>query len=295
MAGTLESIRSLIAKHAVESDPRLSPGGIRLHLSRSPSAPVPIVFEPMLYLVFQGRKQIVLDDWIIDYGSEDLVITYLDLPALTRVTEADQTRPYMAVELPLDLDVLVDLATDMRLPPVAEARAVSVRPLPEAVLDPVLRLLKLLGSPMDAKILADGLKREITYRVLTSPQGDSLLQLINVEGVARRIRSSTEWMRHHVDAPVDVGTLANRAGMSVTSFHRHFKAATGTTPVEYHKRVRLHEARRLLTGEVETVSRIATAVGYASPSQFSRDYKRMFGTPPAADPLRLRPPRERSG
>lgn len=101
-------------------------------------------------------------------------------------------------------------------------------------------------------------------------------------------------MRHHVDAPVEVAALASRAGMSVTSFHRHFKAATGTTPVDYHKRVRLHEARRLLAGRAETVSRVAAAVGYASPSQFSRDYKRAFGTPPADDPLRQRPPRERS-
>ncbi|MCO6000160.1 AraC family transcriptional regulator [Actinoallomurus sp. WRP9H-5] len=218
----------------------------------------------------------------------------MDLPALTHVTEADETKPYMAVELPLDLAMLVDLATDMQLLPGTEAQAISVRPLPEAVLDPTLRLLQLLDAPMDAKILSGGLKREIVYRVLTSSHGDSLVQLITVDGVLQRISGSTEWMRHHIDRPVDVGTLANRAGMSVTSFHRHFKAATGTTPVEYHKRIRLHEARRLLAGETETISRIAMAVGYASPSQFSRDYKRAFGTPPAADPLRQRPPREKA-
>ncbi|MEE1943008.1 AraC family transcriptional regulator [Streptomyces sp. TRM 70361] len=294
MAGTLESIRSLIARHAIESEPRSSAGGIRLYLSRSPGTPVPIVFEPMLYLVFQGRKHIILDDRVIDYGNGDLVIAYMDLPALTHVTEADETKPYLAVELPLDLAMLVDLATNTQLLPGTEAQAVSVRPLPEAVLDPMLRLLQLLDSPMDAKILAGGLKREITYRVLTSPHGNSLLQLINVDGVLQRIRRSTEWMRHHIDTPVGIGTLANLAEMSVTSFHRHFKAATGTTPAEYHKRLRLHEARRLLAGESESISRIAMAVGYASPSQFSRDYKRTFGTPPAADPLRQRPPREKS-
>lgn len=253
---------------------------------------MPLLFEPMLYLVFQGRKQILLDDRVIEYGSGDLVVAYMDIPASTRVSEAGQTRPYLAVELPLDLAVLTDLATDMELLPGVEPRAVSVRPLPDAVLDPLLRLLQLLGSPTDVRILADGVKREIVYRVLTSPHGSSLLHLVDVDSVLRRISRTTEWMRHHTDAPVEVAALARRAGMSVTSFHRHFKAATGTTPMEYHKRIRLHEARRLLTGESESVSRIATAVGYSSPSQFSRDYKRMFGIPPAADPLRRRPPRE---
>lgn len=290
MPETLERIRSLIAAHATESEPRWSAGGIRLHLARSPGTPIPLLFEPMLYLVFQGRKQILLDDRVIEYGSGDLVVAYTDIPASTRVTEAAQTRPYLAVELPLDLAVLTDLATDMELLPSPEPRAVSVRPLPDTVLDPLLRLLQLLGSPMDARILADGAKREIVYRVLTSPDGNSLLHLADVDSVLRRISRSTEWMRHHIDAPVEVAALAHGAGMSVTSFHRHFKAATGTTPVEYHKRIRLHEARRLLTGESESVSRIAAAVGYASPSQFSRDYKRMFGIPPAADPLRRRPP-----
>lgn len=191
MPGTLEGIRSLIARHAVDSDARWSAAGVRLHLSRSPSAPVPIVFEPMLYLVFQGRKHVMLDDRVIDYGSGDLVVSCLDLPALTRVTEADETRPYMAVELPLDLTVLVDLAADMRLTPGTGEEAVSVRPLPDTVLDPVLRLLRLLDTPMDARILAGGLKREITYRVLASPHGESLLRLVNVDGVLRRIRRST--------------------------------------------------------------------------------------------------------
>jgi transcriptional regulator GlxA family with amidase domain len=128
--------------------------------------------------------------------------------------------------------------------------------------------------------------------MLASAHGSSIVQMTRADGVLAQIRSSTAWMRDHVDAPVQVKQLADRAHMSATTFHRHFKAATGTTPVSYHKRLRLLEARRLITAEPTSVTRVAAAVGYASPAQFSRDYKQAFGTAPAADPLRPSPPRE---
>jgi AraC-like DNA-binding protein len=292
MTDTLASIKTLIAQHALTPGRESPVDGIRLLMSRTPGPPEPMLFRPMLYLVLQGAKQILLDDCVIDYGGGELVVMAMDLPALTRVTQASDQEPYLAVELPLPLSDLTELATEMRLRPEPMDRAVLVRPLPEPVLDPLLRLLQLHETPTDAKILAAGVRREIIYRMLASTHGSSILQMVRADGVLAQIRSSTEWMRDHVDVPVHVGQLADRANMSVTSFHRHFKAATGTTPVSYHKRLRLHEARRLIAGESESVARVAARVGYASPSQFSRDYKRAFGASPGADPLRRLVPRE---
>jgi AraC-like DNA-binding protein len=240
----------------------------------------------MLYLVFQGAKQLIFGDEVIDYRSDDVVMMGMAIPALSRVTEADDAAPYLAVELSLDLGTIAELAMKLDMSPRQTAQAFAVCPLPKSVLEPTFRLLRLLDSPTDAEILADGLKREIVYRMLASPHGGFLLQLVRMDGVLARIRLATEWMRDNLNAPIHVASLANQAGTSVTSFHRHFKSATGTTPVEYHKRLRLHEGRRLLASTTDTVARISSTVGYASPSQFSRDFKSAFGTPPTTDPLR---------
>lgn len=292
MTDTLASLRMLVAQHALAPGEAPRVAGVRLLMIHTPGPPEPMLFRPMLYLVLQGAKQILLDDRVIDYRGGELVVMALDLPALTRVTKASAEAPYLAVELPLDVDTLTELAVAMRLQHDPVDQAVLVRPLPQPVLDPLLRLVELHEAPLDAKILAEGIRREIVYRMLASDHGSSIMQMVRADGVLAQIRTSTEWMREHIDAPVHVGELAERAHMSVTSFHRHFKAATGTTPVSYHKRLRLHEARRLIAGHRGSISQVATAVGYASPSQFSRDYKRAFGSAPAADPLRPRAPRD---
>lgn len=292
MTDTLTSIRTLVARHAADAEGGRLIGGARLLMSTVPGPPEPLLFRPMLYLVLQGSKQILLDDRVVDYRGGELVVMAMDLPALTRVTRASAAEPYLAVELPLDVGVVTQLAVEMQLRPDEAEGAVLVGPWPAAVLDPLLRLVQLRDAPMDATILAEGIQREIVYRMLASAHGSSIVQMTRADGVLAQIRSSTAWMRDHVDAPVQVKQLADRAHMSATTFHRHFKAATGTTPVSYHKRLRLLEARRLITAEPTSVTRVAAAVGYASPAQFSRDYKQAFGTAPAADPLRPPTPRE---
>lgn len=290
MAAELEEIRALIATHADEPVDGPVVAGLRLYLERAPSIPMPLLFRPTLYLVFQGAKQLMFDARTVSYGSGDLVTSCLDLPALAQVTRASDDEPYLAVELTLDHDLLAELAAQM--PPLSSLAgdAVSVRPLPEEVLDPVLRLLRLLGEPAAARILARGVQREILYRVLAGPNGGALLQLVRADTVLARIGHLTRWMHNHLNAPVDVGQLADRAGTSVATLHRHFKTATGTSPANYHKQLRLHEARRLIAVGSNNLSRISATVGYASPSQFSRDYKRVFGVAPAVDTARFGPP-----
>lgn len=291
MTTQLEEIRALITDHAEAGDPTsgLAVPGLTLYCTRAPSAPVVLLFRPLLYLVFQGSKQLLLDDRTVSYGAGDLVTCSIDLPATAQVTEAGEDEPYLAVELAIEHDLLADLAAEMAPLSSPPDETLSVRPLPDTVLDPVLRLLRLLDDPAAAAILSRGVQREIFYRVLAGPDGGALLHLVRTDGALARIGHLTRWMHENVDAPVDVARLAERAGMSAATFHRHFKVATGTSPIDYHKQLRLHEARRLIAVDDDSVSRIATAVGYASPSHFSRDYKRVFGTSPAFDAVRFDP------
>jgi AraC-like DNA-binding protein len=277
----LDDIRALLAAHAEQEIESVD--GLRLYATRTPSTPEPLVFRPCLYLVFSGAKQLLLEDRTISYGAGDLVTSCVDLPVTAQVTEASDDEPYLALELAIDHDLLAGLAAELAPLPSPPDEPVSVRPLPDAVLDPVLRLLRLLDDPDAARILARDVQREILYRVLAGPDGGALLHLVRTDSVLARIGHVTRWMHDHVDTPVDVAGLADRAGMSAATFHRHFKAATGSSPIGYHKHLRLHEARRRLAVGGDSVSRIATAVGYVSPSQFSRDYKRAFGAAPALD------------
>lgn len=261
--------------------------GVTLHAERAPGALTSALFHPTLYMVVQGAKRLVMGDQEILYGGGELVLLRIDVPAFVQVTEASEDVPYLAVEIALDREVLGALAAGMAPVSREDRRVVSVHPLPSPVLEPTLRLLRLMDDPTDARVLADAAKREILYRVLKSPGGDSLLQLAQADSVLTRIGRATEWMHDHLEAPLRIDHLTSRAGMSVTSFHRNFKSATGTTPGQYHKMLRMHEARRLVALRSDTLARIAAMVGYASASHFSRDYKRAFGSPPMTDAKRF--------
>lgn len=261
--------------------------GVTLHAVRTPGPPVSVLFAPTLYLVVQGAKRLMLGDREIAYGGGELVVMGLDLPALVQVTEASRAAPYLAIEIALDRQVLAALAAQIPFRLRDDREALTITPLPAPVLEAAVRLLQLMDDPTDARVLAEAVKREILYRVLVSPGGDSLLQLLQAQSVIARIGHVTEWMRDNVDAPARIDHLASRAAMSVTSFHRAFKTVTGTTPGQYHKMLRLHEARRLVAARSDSLTRIAAAVGYTSPSQFSRDYKRAFGAAPVTDARRF--------
>ncbi|WP_250007176.1 AraC family transcriptional regulator [Actinoplanes sp. M2I2] len=280
-------IRARIAAAADRPDAQGRIDGLQLYRARAPEPPIPLIFRPSLYLVFQGAKRLLLGDREVAYREGDLVMAGVDLPALAQVTEASEQAPYLAVEIALDHRVLGALAAELPAPPPRPSQALTIQPLPGAVHEPVLRLLRLLDDPVDARILADGVKREILYRVLTAPEGDILLDLVRADSVLARIGEVTAWMHGHLGTPVDVDHLAGRARMSVTSFHRSFKAATGTTPILYHKQLRLHEARRLVAVKDASLAQIAASVGYASPAHFSRDYKRAFGAAPQVDAKRF--------
>lgn len=243
------------------------------------------IYDPILCLILQGRKEMMFGDRTYRLGAGECALVSHDLPIVSRVREA----PYLVVLLTVDVDVLRSLYGDVReLATEAEARALEVHRADGPLLDAVGRYLALAGSEMDARVLAPMLLREIHYRLLTSPLGHMLRSLIRHDSHASAIARAIALLRRDFRAPMVVEELARAVGMSVSSFHEHFRRITSSSPLQYQKGLRLLEARRLLVAGTATATTAAFEVGYESASQFSREYARKFGRPPSKDVASLR-------
>lgn len=257
----------------------------RLKLWSSPrtTPPTPSMLEPMFYVVLRGTKQLEIGNQWFDLTAGDCVTTCFDLPYVSRVVEATRTSPYVAISLALDLDALTRVMLDM---PKAEDRWVcsaSRSTFDGPVGEAFNRVLGLLSSPGDVGVLAPHYEAELYYRLLQSSMGDMLRQVGQRDSRLRQIRKAADWLCFNPGKSFVVADLAASVGMSLTSFHRHFKNLTSMTPIQYRTQVRLREARRMLISDGEGAGAIGLKVGYESQSQFSRDYKRLFGAPPASD------------
>jgi AraC-like DNA-binding protein len=219
------------------------------------------------------------------YDPAHSLVISLDLPISVRVVEATPDRPCLAFRLSLDPSVVGELLADCSdsLTVAPPARGLDVSPVETQLLDAVGRLVALLDAPRDLPALAPLVIREVTYRVLAGPQGARLRRIATAGATAQRIARAVRWLRDHFADPLRVEALARKARMSLSGFHQHFKAATGLSPVQYQKRLRLQEARRQMLGVGLDAAEAAFRVGYESPSQFSREYRRMFGAPPRRD------------
>jgi AraC-like DNA-binding protein len=259
--------------------------GLRLSRFSAPSDLAALVYEPSLCVVAQGAKEVLLAGETYRLDPAQSLLVSVDLPVDARVVEASSSRPYLAVRLALDPAVVGELLADgMTAPPLGPpARGLAVTPVEPPLLDAVTRLVALLDSPEDVVPLAPLVLREITYRVLTGPQGLRLRQIAAAGAPAQRIARAIRWLKDHFVDPLRIESLARRVGMSPSAFHLHFKAVTGLSPLQYQKRLRLQEARRLMLVEGLDAAEAAFRVGYESPSQFSREYRRMFGAPPRQD------------
>jgi len=256
---------------------------LRVYVERGPGVAVPVVFDPVLYVVLQGSKQLLLDDRTVRYDRSQLVIVTVNLPAVAQVLQASPETPYVAAEIHLDRQMLAELMRDTGVPQAPSTEAVSVHHAPPEIYDPLRRLLVLTRDPQAARLFASDAMREMTYHVLVSPQGAALRQVATFHSPLSQMAQATALMVQNLATPLEVPEIANRLGISVTTLHRHFRAAVGTTPLTYYKRLRLHEARRLGVGMTLNVTEAAAAVGYASVAHFSRDYKLTFGQAPSRD------------
>jgi AraC-like DNA-binding protein len=258
-----------------------------LGLSRfsAPSDLVALVYQPCLCLVTQGAKEVLLKEETYRLDPARSLLVSVDLPVAARVVAASPDCPYLGVRLALDPAVVGELLADGTAPPRPgpPARAIAVTPVEPTLLDAVGRLVALLDAPQDVAPLAPLVLREITYRVLAGPQGGRLSQIVLAGAPAHRIARAIRWLKDHFAEPLRVAALAGQVGLSPSAFHLHFKGVTALSPLQYQKRLRLQEARRLMLGESLDAASAAFRVGYESASQFGREYRRTFGAPPRQD------------
>jgi AraC-like DNA-binding protein len=264
-----------------------------LYLYRSSVALEPLhgVTEPSVCVIAQGSKEVLLGESRYRYDPLHYLLATIELPTIRRVLEASKERPYLSVrlELPPALVGSVMVEAGHSSPPgPADVRAVAVSPLDVQLLDAVVRLVRLLDYPAEAQVLLPLITREIVYRLLIGEQGDRLRHLAILGGYAPGIASAVERLRQDFDQPLRMEQVARELGMSVSGLHHRFKAVTAMSPLQFQKRLRLQEARRLMLGEDLDAASAAHRVGYNNASHFNREYKSLFGVPPMRDVQRLR-------
>ncbi len=269
-----------------------APGGLRLLRQSSPTPEDHGVSSPAFCVIAQGSKEVLLGDDCYRYDANRYLITAAALPTATRVTEASEERPYLGVVLGLDPTLVGSVMVEAGHPAPgdrAAVRAFVVSPLDSGLLDAVLRVLRLLDSPAEeARFLRPLVTREIVFRLLKGEQGGRLRQIAVLGGHAHRIARAIERLREDFDRPLRIEDIARESGMSVSGFHHHFKAVTAMSPLQFQKRMRLQEARRLMLGEDLDASSAGHRVSYGDASHFPREYKRHFCAPPMRDVARLR-------
>jgi AraC-like DNA-binding protein len=264
--------------------------GVKLMRMNTRCPRMPVLYDPSIVIVCQGRKRGFLGDQTFVYDPQHYLVMAVPLPFECE-TEASPDEPLLAVKIQMDLAVVAELLialNDSRGPIHGEPRAFYATPLERPLADAVLRLLEALTSPADAPILGPGIVREICYRVLTGSQGDVIRVALTHQHHFGRIAKALRRIHSDYQNNLDVETLAREAGMSLAVFHAQFKAVTATSPMQYVKTTRLHHARLLMAQDGLNVSTAAAHVGYESASQFSREFKRLFGVTPADEARRVR-------
>jgi len=262
---------------------------LSLHRHSSPTIPYYGIYKPALIMVIQGAKRVILANETYDYDSSRCLITSIDLPVVSWVTQASAEVPYLCLILNIAPAQIRELMTEASLPaPNQCERGMCVSPLSAPLLDATLRLVQLLASPQDIPILAPLIQREIVYRLLTSDQGKRLRQIALMDSQLNRIAKAIEWIKGNFTERLRIEELAQMVNMSPSSLHHHFKSVTAMSPLQYQKQLRLQEARRLLLTEMLDAASVSYQVGYKSPSQFSREYSLLYGAPPLRDVEQLR-------
>ena len=264
-----------------------SPGIAAIRTSQ-PMGRVPVIYDSGICLIAQGIKRGFIGGRTYEYSQDSYLVLASPLPLEVELIEASPEKPLLCLFVGVDTPLLGSLAAALDQirgaaprPATAPPRAVFSTPFDDAILDAAGRLVAALLDPLDAHILAEGLRRELVYRTLLGPQAEALRALLGRDSTAARVAKVLQHLHRMPERPVSVSDMAEMAAMSVSAFHAAFKAATSLAPIQYQKAMRLHRAQALMTFDGKRVSDAAYAVGYASASQFSRDYRRLFGLPPS--------------
>lgn len=264
-----------------------------LHMVRyeSPAQSLPSLVQPALCLFAHGSKEVRLGDETYTYDPLNYLVLSVALPLSGRILHATPENPNLALRLdidPADINALIAEAGPMSVPTRPSGRGLYIERIDTQLLDAVLRLSRLLDSPKDIAMLAPLIKREILYRLLRSPQGHRLYEIAITSCQTHRVTQAIRWLNQNFTEPLRIEELAKEVNLSVSTLHHRFKAVTAMSPLQYQKQLRLQEARRLMLADGLDASAAGYKVGYESPSQFSREYSRLFGAPPLRDLARLR-------
>lgn len=291
---SLEEKRNLLKNRVQELFP--APGilqtgikGFSAALRTAPTSNQHCFYKPMAILILQGKKQTILGSEKFTYNENQLVVTSIDIPTIGSIVEASPEKPFMTLIFDLDNYVISQLLSEGNYPQHETARrGMGIADADENLLDAFSRLAALVGQPERQKIMAPMIIKEIHYLLLTSPLGD-ILRTINTKGSQNnQIANAIAWMKENYRHPLKIDELAQKFNMAESSFYRHFSKVTTLSPLQYQKKLRLHEAQRLMLSENYDAANAAYEVGYESASQFNREYKRMFGTPPKTNVNRIK-------
>ncbi|MGF3024997.1 AraC family transcriptional regulator N-terminal domain-containing protein [Methylobacterium aquaticum] len=281
-----ETLAELAYRHAVSPSATLLPR-VTLHIAREPGWPVPTLYQPMLGMVLRGAKRVTIGDRTLQYDTAHYFVGAIDVPVEVAITEASAEAPYVSARLAIDQEVLADLAVDEAGTADVATMGFAVEAMTPELLDSWRRMLQLLDAPGEIATLAPLVEREILFRLLRGPHGAVLRQAVRSDSRIAQVRHVIAHLRANFARPVRIRELADVAGMSTATLHRHFRMATAMSPLQYQKALRLQNARRRLIAD-DDVAGAAYGVGYESTSQFSREYVRMFGISPGQDGARLR-------
>lgn len=260
----------------------------RVQASTSPSS---WTYEPSIALIAQGTKRVTLGEESFHYGPSQFLLTSIELPTITQVLEATPETPYLSLLLKLDLKLAAQLMVDSNVAAPRATRSdlgMALGDVTAPLLTSLTRLIELLADPRDIPVVAPLIQREILYRVLISEQGGRLRQMASIGSQGHKIGQAVEWIKEHFHQPLRIEDMAAQIQMSASTFHHHFRALTSMTPLQYQKSLRLNEARRLMLIDYLDVGTAAFRVGYESPTQFGREYSRLFGASPLRDIASIR-------
>jgi AraC-like DNA-binding protein len=296
-AGSVEAAAMSALGHAVGSfaqtdgDYTTAVPALTLHRRSAPTEPLHCIYSLGLGVIAQGGKQVLLGDEVINYAPGQSMLTTIDLPVVSHVTQASVRKPFLGLLLTLDARQILQLASELDLPQPSKERAlrpVSIERLDQALLDAVVRLVELLNEPALIPRLAPLIQQEITIRLLAGRYGPQLRQLVSIGSPSQQIAKAVTWLKLNFTRAFQVDELAARTHMSPSTFRQHFRAVTGMSPLQFQKQLRLQEARQLMLNQSLDAGNAGGRVGYESASQFSREYSRLFGAPPQRDIRRMR-------
>ncbi|MEU2296870.1 AraC family transcriptional regulator [Streptomyces antibioticus] len=290
----LDELRTLLDRHA-RPDCTTAVDGVLISKVDRSDPPAPSMSGTVLAVIAQGAKRLALGDRVFEYGAGQYLVASVDLPVTGQFLRAEPERPALGFGLTLEpsavAELLIEAGQGGRAAPRGGAGAspgIAVSDAPAALLDAVVRLLRVLDEPRDRPVLAPMIKREILWRLITGEQGATVRQLGLADSGLSHVSRAVRWIREHYAQPFRVEDVARLSGMSVSAFYRNFQTVTAMSPIQFQKQIRLQEARLLLATRPGDVTGVGQRVGYDNPSQFSREYRRQFGVPPSRDAVRLR-------